>query len=223
MFVEGKGEQYAAWRLMQRLWQHLGLQPFVKWEVFLQNNNFKNEAYLRRQLDRHELRNGYYQLLVIMFDSDDKTDGVTMCPREKGPATAAVLRAANLPIPSAVVLPYQEYEHWFVACLPQWAGLPVVDPATQRQIAQFVANTAPGLDRIHQRDGKGIIRDYLTPAEYEPTIHQSALTNMLDFAHLQQPEIDERAPAFGTLCRACQFLAQELGNAGVVYPPPPNQ
>jgi hypothetical protein len=224
LFVEGKGEQDAAPRLMKRLWNHLGLQPFVQWEVALQNNNFKDDAYLAGQLESiYGLRNGRYQLLVVMFDSDDKTDGVTMCPRDKGPATARVLRAANLPIPSAVVLPYQEYEHWFVACLPQWAGKPVVDPATQRQIAQFVANTAPGLSRINQRDGKGIIRDFLSPAEYEPTTHQSALTHMLDFNHLQQPAIDQVAPAFGTLCRACQFLAQQLPirTPGAVYPQGP--
>jgi hypothetical protein len=222
LFVEGKGEHDAAPRLMKRLWQHLALQPFVDWKVVLQNTNFKNDEYLAQQINSiFGLRNGGYQMFVVMFDSDDKTDGVTMCPRDKGPTTAKVLRAANLPIPSAVVLPYQEYEHWFVACLPQWAGHAVVDPATQRQIAQFVADTAPGLRRIHQRDGKGIIRDHLNPAEYEPTIHQSALTHMLDFAHLQQPHIDELAPAFGTLCRACQFLAQNLGQHNAVYPPPP--
>jgi hypothetical protein len=222
LFVEGKGEQDAAPRLMKRLWAHLNLQPFVQWEVILQNTNFKSVEYFAQQIEsQYGLRNGRFQLFVVMFDSDDKTGGVTMCPRDKGPATANVLRAANLPIPSAVVLPYQEYEHWFVACLPQWAGQPVVDPATQRQLAQVVANTAPGFARIHQRDGKGIIRDHLSPAEYEPTIHQSALTHMLDFAHLQQPHIDAVAPAFGTLCRACQFLAQQLAAPapGAVYPP----
>lgn len=224
LFVEGKGEQDAAPRLMKRLWRHLGLQPLVNWEVILQNTNFKDDAYLARQIDaQFGLRNGTYKVLVVMFDSDDKTDGVTMCPRDKGPSTANVLRAAKLPIPSAVVLPYQEYEHWFVACLPQWAGKPVVDPATQRQLAQFVPHAAEGLNRSHQRDGKGIVRDYLDPAEYEPTIHQSALTNMLDFAHLQQPHIDPHAPAFGTLCRACQFLAGALAKPmpGAVYPPNP--
>jgi hypothetical protein len=223
LFVEGKGEQDAAPRLMKRLWQHLGLEPFVKWEVVLQNNNFKDDAYLAQQIEGlFGLRNGRYQLLVVMFDSDDRTEAVPMCPRSKGPATAAVLRAANLPIPSAVVLPYQEYEHWFVACLPQWAGRPVVDPATLKQLAQFVPDAAAGLASINQRDGKGIIRDHLNPAEYEPTIHQSALTNMLDFTHLQQPHIDALAPAFGTLSRACQFLAQQIVQPvpGAVYPPP---
>lgn len=74
---------------------------------------------------------------------------------------------------------------------------------------------------INQRDGKGIIRDHLNPAEYEPTIHQSALTAMLDFPHLQHPDIDALVPAFGTLCRACQFLAQQLASPApaAVYPP----
>lgn len=220
LFVEGPGETAAAPRLMKRLWQHLGLQPVVHWEVLIRNNNFKDDAYLRRQLDRHELRNGGYRLLVVMFDSDEKTAGQIMCPKTKGPATAAVLRAANLPIPSAVVLPYKEYEHWFVACLPQWAGRAVIDPATRRRLGTFVADTTPGFCRINQRDGKGIIRDQLEPREYEPTIHQAALTDMMDFAHLQQPQIDAVAPAFGTLCRAAQFLAQQLENPvpGAVYP-----
>jgi hypothetical protein len=205
---------------MKRLWQHLGLQPFVQWEVIRQNTNFKDNEHLTAQLNAvFGLRNGRFHLLVVMFDSVDRTEGEPMCPRDKGPSTAAVLRASNLPIPSAVVLPYQEYEHWFVACLPKWAGCPVVDPLTNKPLAQFVADTAPGFARIHQRDGKGIIRDHLNPPEYEPTIHQSALTEMLDFEHLQLPEIDERAPAFGTLRRACQFLANNLGQAGAVYPP----
>ncbi len=220
--MEGKGEQDAAPRLMKRLWAHLNLQPFVQWEMVLQNNNFKDDNHLARQIEGiFGLRNGGYQMLVVMFDADDKANGVTMCPRDKGPATAAILRAAKLPIPAAVVLPYKEYEHWFVACLPQWAGRPVVDPATQRQLAQFVADTSPGFARIHQRDGKGIIRDHLNPAEYQPTLHQSALTQMLDFAHLEKPQIDGVVPAFGTLCRACQFLARQHANPvpGAVYPP----
>jgi len=225
LFIEGKGEYYAAPRLMQRLWGHLGLQPFVQWDIALQNSNFKDDAYLAAQLNSiFGLRNGRYQLLVVMFDSDEKKNGACMCPRDKGPSTADVLRAANLPIPSAVVLPYKEYEHWFVACLPVWAGRQVVDPRTQQPLCAFVQDTTAALDGINGRDGKGPIDDHIATGEpYRETTHQLALTQMLDFAHLQQPDIDELVPAFGTLCRACQFLAQQLANPapGTVYPPAP--
>jgi hypothetical protein len=208
---------------MRRLWQHLGLQPFVDWQIALQNTNFKDDKYLASQIDSiFGLRNGRYQLLVVMFDSDEKKNGACMCPKTKGPSTANILRAANLPIPSAVVLPYKEYEHFFVACLPLWAGRQVIDPMTQQPLCTFVDDTSNALNMLNGRDGKGPIDEYIAAGEgYRETTHQLALTQMLDFTHLQRPEIDPLVPAFGTLCRASHFLAQQLVNPApaAVYPP----
>jgi hypothetical protein len=222
LFVEGKGEQTAAPVLLERLWGHLQLQPlYPKWEVLYQNTNLKDDGHLKSQLDRfsRRLRSGEFQALVVMFDSDEKKDGKFMCPKTKGPSTAQVLRAVNLPIPSAVVLPYKEYEHWFVACLPQWANTQVLDPKTKKPLCTFSANTNGALAQLNGRDGKGPIDDHIVSGEaYRETTHQLAMTHMLDFAHLQQGHIDPLVPAFGTLCRASQFIANNLGKAGAVYP-----
>ena len=75
---------------------------------------------------------------------------------------------------------------------------------------------------LNGRDGKGPIDDHIPAGEgYRETTHQVTLTQMLDFAHLQRLENDPLVPAFGTLCRASHFLAQQLANPApaAVYPP----
>ncbi len=209
LFVEGFGEDEAAPRLLNKLWAHLNLRPTVRWErPIYRNNNLKDPAHLASVLEGRwsELR-GYAALMVI-YDADFKVQGRDACPRDDGPAAAQIIRTATLPIPAAVVLPWQEYEHWLAACLPQWAGRPVVDPRTGEKLADVSAECAGAVARLGQRDGKGILKDHLLPPVYRERTHQDALTEMLDFAHLQQPHIDALVPAFGTLCRACQALSE---------------
>lgn len=70
-----------------------------------------------------------------------------------GLSTAAALRAAKLPIRSAVVLLCREFEHWFVACMPRWAAQPVIHPKTNHQPAlaatkDFPHLQQPGIDAV---------------------------------------------------------------------------
>lgn len=220
LLVEGKGEQDAMPALMKALWRHLGLTPFVEWTVELQSTELKNPDYLARQMDRPALRNGRYQALLVVYDSDDKKPGgQLMCPKTQGPLSAQVIRTANLPIPAAVVLAWKEYEHWLLASMTQWAGRPVIDPVTRQTLTTVLAIAASAHADLHHRDAKGPLAKRLAINDYNPTKHQRALTAMLDFAYLQTPGVEAICPSFGTLCRACQHLHAKLGQAGFVYPP----
>lgn len=226
LFVEGEGENDAAPLLLRNLWTHLELQPYVTWEVLWRNNAMKEDHILKQGLDRFEnrLRNGF-DLLVVMFDADFKKDDKIACPKTHAPQAAKIIRDFNLPIPAAVVLPHKEYEHWFVACLPQWAGRDVVDVDTGQIIGRFVADTSGAHGLIDSRNGKGIIDRHLEVGRYGERTHQPVLTAMLDFAYLCHADRAAVADAvgFGPLHRACRFLADKIGQRGAVYPPLANQ
>jgi hypothetical protein len=227
IFVEGEVENDAAPLLLKNLWAHLGLQPYVEWDVLWRNNAMKEDHIMNHGLERFSarLRNGGFNLLVVMFDADFERNGTDACPKNEAPRSAQLIRAANLPIPAAVVLPHKEYEHWFVACLPQWAGREVVDSATGQVIGRFVANTSQAHNYINSRDGKGAIDRHLEHGRYGERTHQPVLTAMLDFAYLCHEDRNGVADAvgFGPLRRACQFLAANAnaGQRGAVYPPAP--
>lgn len=218
IFVEGDGEDTAAPRLLNRLWAHLKLQPVVRWErPIYRNNNLKCPKHLAEVVSGRwpELRQ--FAALMVIYDADFEVDGRKACPRTDGPAAAKILRDAKLPLPAAVVLPWLEFEHWIAACLPQLAGRDLLDPATGKRIAGIVSNCNGAMGRLPQRDGKGILRDHLDPPIYRERIHQDALTELLDFTHLEQHQ-DGAVPSFGTLCRACRHLHSNLGKQSVVYP-----
>ena len=222
LFVEGPGETDAAPGLLASLWAHLRLPPLGNVEVLYRGNDLKNDATLTAQLDRFYRRLARdFDFLLVVFDSDEKKNGQIMCPHDKAPASARIIRAKSLTIPAAVVLPYREYEHWFVACLPQWAGLPIIDTATGLPIGQFVQDTSRAHDEIHRRDAKGIIDRHLARGSYGERTHQPVLTGMLDCPYLGDPARIALADSvgFGPLCRAFQFLAQRVGQPGCVYPP----
>ncbi|MGA2656703.1 MAG: hypothetical protein ABSH34_04190 [Verrucomicrobiota bacterium] len=225
LFVEGEGENQAAPRLLKDLWAHLELQPFIVWEVLWRNNAMKEDHVLQQGLARFDarLRNGTYGLLLVMFDADFERNGQDACPKTDAPHTAEVIRDINLPIPAAVVLPYKEYEHWFAACLPQWAGQLIIDSRTGQTIGRFALDTAGAHACLHRRDGKAIIDQHLDAGRYGERTHQPVLTEMLDFAYLCAPAQQQVADAvgFGPLQRACQFLAQAIAAHphGAVYPP----
>ena len=222
IFVEGEGENDAAPLLLKNLWAHLALQPYVNWQVLWRHNAMKEDHILKQGLERHDakLRNGSFDLLVVLFDADFKKADKVACPKTHAPQSAGIVRQANLPIPAAVVLPHKEYEHWFVACLPQWAGKEVIDPGTGQVIGRFVSDTSQAHEHIHGRDGKGIIDRHLEHGRYGERTHQPVLTAMLDFAYLCHSDRSEVADAvgFGPLHRACKFLADKAGQHGVVYP-----
>ena len=109
LFVEGEGENDAAPLLLKNLWAHLGLQPFVTWEVLWRNNAMKEDHVMNRGLERFSarLRNGSFNLLVVMFDADFERDGVDACPRFDAPRSAQLIRNVNLPIPGRRGAPAQ--------------------------------------------------------------------------------------------------------------------
>jgi hypothetical protein len=227
LLVEGHGEIAAAPVFLNGLWRHLGLDPVVSWErPLVRDTALKNVDCLERTLQNlwREIRK--FDVLMVVYDADFE---VTLagkpkrkaCPKLDGPAAAAIMRAAKLPIPAAVVLPWPEYEHWIVASLPAIQGRPVCDPRSGAQLTSVKADCSTALTHIVHRDGKGAVGRFLESNEYEPTTHQAALTAMLDFAHLQQAEIDTHVPSFGTLCRACRHIHANLGKAGAVYPNEP--
>ena len=225
LLVEGHGENTAAPELLNRLWAHLGLAPVVTWEKpLLRNSALKNADYLASTLQSYWREFRKFDVLMVIYDADFEVTAPGQpkrkaCPKLDGPAAAAIMRAANLPIPSAVVLPWPEYEHWIVASLPAIQGRPVCDPRSGAQLTTVKADCSTALSHIGHRDGKGAVGRFLESEEYEPTTHQAAPTALLDFAHLQQSEIDTHVPAFGTLCRACVNLHARLGQKGFVYPP----
>lgn len=222
LFVEGDAEEAAAPILLEGLWNHLQLPGPIQWQVLSRRNSFKNDDVLLRELERFYRRLAKdFSFLIVMFDADEKREGETMCPGKKAPLSANVLRAKNLPIPAAVVLPCKEYEHWFVACLPQWAGREIVDVPSGQVIGRFLPDTSRAHDYLDRRNGKRIIDQHLAVGHYGERTHQPVLTAMLDFAYLCHE--DRRAVAdavgFGPLHRACHFLADSLGQSGAVYPP----
>ncbi len=222
LFVEGKAEEDAAPILLNGLWSHLTLPGPVFWQVLYRGNDLKSDATLNRELDRFYRKLAKdFAFLLVMFDSDEKRNGRFMCPHDKAPSSAQIIRAKNLPIPAAVVLPHKEYEHWFAASLPQWAGRDIIDAPTGMLIGRFAPDTSQAHNGIHGRDGKGIIDRHLVLGAYGETTHQAPLTAMLDFAYLLDPGRAALADTvgFGPLRRACDFLATNTGKRGAVYPP----
>lgn len=224
LLVEGHGENTAAPELLNRLWAHLGLNPVVTWErPLLRNSALKNADYLKAQLEALWRDFRKFDALMVIYDADFEVTPAgrpkrKACPQTDGPAAAAIMRAAKLPVPAAVVLPWPEYEHWIVASLPVIQGRPVCDPRSGAQLTTIKADCSTALTHIGHRDAKYAVGRFLESDAYEPTTHQAALTALLDFNHLQQPAIDAHVPAFGTLCRACRHIHANLGKAGAVYP-----
>ncbi len=227
LLVEGEGELTAAPRLLNSLWSHLGLEPKIVWERPLTHETeLKNPEFLAKTLDAYYRDLRSYAALIVMYDADFKVEDRKACPKVDGPAAAAILRAANLPIPAAVILPCPEYEHWIIANLPLLQGREVIDSRTKSRITRIAEDCSDAVAKIGRRGGKELLADYLDGGSYKPVTMQTALTAMLDFDHLQKPEIggfvqpeqSPIVPAFGTLCRACQQLHANLGKAGFVYP-----
>jgi len=108
----------------------------------------------------------------------------------------AGVKALGLRFPVAVVLPYREFETWFLPCVAQLAGRSLPGPG--------------GIERPGLAEGASYTGNF----EYKPTLDQLPLTQLLDLATLRAANV----PSFGTFERALRFLA--VANPGEVYPPP---
>jgi hypothetical protein len=207
VIVEGHGDGHAALNLVHRMWADLGL-AHVTWDP----NPIRGKG-LNTQMGvvkSCELLRSKPQCERALFlrDEDD------LCPKERGPETASWIQALKLPFPVAVVLPYREFETWFLPCIQHLAGRPIPGPG---------GNDRPGLaaGAVYRGNFEAIrgVKEWLSKhfaqgKAYKPTLDQLPLTQMLDLATVRAANI----PSFGTFERALRFLAS--ANPGEVYPPP---
>jgi hypothetical protein len=205
VLVEGHGETEAVLNLLTRLSQEcsptlLPFAPPIRVPGIANKDSIGKYAELVRAKPDT-------QALLALRDEDDG------CPKTDAPPLGASLRALNLPFPSAAVLAYREYESLFLPCIEQLAGRPLDGPGGPR----------PGLreDAHHAGDfeAKRGVKEWLTSQmprgrAYKPTVDQLPLTRMVDFAVVREKGL----PWFGSLERALQFLAANLGQSAVAYP-----
>lgn len=206
--VEGHGETDAVENLLTRLWTELG-HPYLHWNAIRGKNLLQREG-VEKYAEVARLRPGC-TALILLRDADDD------CPKFTGPETAGWLKGLRLPFPTAVTLFRREYETMFLPCLPDMAGRTL-----RTQAGVELPGIRPGAefagDYEGPRDAKKRVSEHFDPRHpYKPTLHQLPLTRMLNFQRLRESEL----PSFGTLERSLNFLAANLGQRAVVYPPPP--
>ncbi|HYO57436.1 DUF4276 family protein [Archangium sp.] len=207
LIVEGHGDRQAALKLVHRIWADLGLS-YVHWDdhpirgvgLHTRMGVMKACELLRskRQCER----------ALLLRDEDD------LCPKDRGPETAAWVKELHLPFPVAVVLPYREFETWFLPCIHLMAGKPLISGRIER----------PGLMEGTSFDGdvesirgvkEWLSKHFAGGKAYKPTLDQLPMTQMLDLPTLRAANV----PSFGTFERALRFLS--TAGPGEVYPPPP--
>lgn len=209
VIVEGQGEQAAAVSLLARLWEDLGL-PAVSWAPPIRGKGLRQELgqskyceYVRRKPD--------VGFLLLLRDEDDD------CPRDLAPREAEWMATRRLPFPAAVVMAHREYESLFLACVEAMAGKGLKVAGGAAELPGLSADATFGGDPETVRDVKGWLTRHMAAGRtYKPTVHQLPMTRMVEFEVVRRNGL----PWFGTLERALQFLAANLGREGCVYPPP---
>lgn len=209
LIVEGHGDGRAALNLVHRLWAELAL-PQVLWDT----NPLRGTALHTRlgvvracELLRAKPR---CARALLLRDEDD------LCPKERGPETAAWVQELKLPFPVAVVLPHREFETWFLPCVQRMAGKPLVSGGIERPGLRAGVSYQGNVEAIRG------VKEWLTKhfaggKAYKPTLDQLPMAQMIDLPTLRAAEV----PSFGTFERALRFLG--TARAGEVYPPPPGQ
>lgn len=204
---EGHGEVQAALNLVTRLWAELSLPSERIWKEALRGLALHTEAGFHKTCALLRSKSDCAGALILR----DEDDG---CPAKRGPQAASWLQAAALPFPAAVVLAKCEYEAWFLPCLSQLAGQPLVDPAgNQRPGLQPEAHFAGDPEAV--RDVKGLLsQHYGGGRSYKPTLDQLSLTRLIDLKTLRESGM----ASVGTLERALRFLSTSQSSG--VYPAP---
>jgi hypothetical protein len=207
LIVEGHGDKYAALNLVHRMWMELGL-AHLTWDpnpirgVGLQTQSGVIRAceYLRSkpQCER----------ALLLRDEDD------LCPKERGPQTAAWIQALQLRFPVAVVLPYREFETWFLPCVAQLAGKRLKAPGGDDRPGLAAGTSFTGEFESIRGVKEWLSRHFAEGKAYKPTLDQLPLTQLLDLPTVRAANI----PSFGTFERALRFLSS--ARPGEVYPPP---
>lgn len=207
IIVEGHGDGRAALNLVHRMWADLGL-AHITWDP----NPIRGKA-LNTQpgvVKACELLRSKPQCERALFlrDEDD------LCPKQRGPETAAWIQALKLPFPVAVVLPYREFETWFLPCVSQMAGKLIPGPGGNDRPGLAAGAAYTGNFEAIRGVKEWLSKHFAQGKAYKPTLDQLPLTQMLDLATVRAANI----PSFGTFERALHFLAS--ANPGDVYPPP---
>lgn len=204
IIVEGHGELEAAHNLVTRL--SADLEVYLPWSKPARYPNLHLQRGVEKAAERSRIERDIAALLLLK-DEDDR------CPAEWGPRIAGWLRDLRLPFPTAVVLLHREYEALFLPCVDLMAG---------RDLDAFgrpglVAGTTFSGDPESIRGVKEwLSRHFPRGVSYKPTLDQLPMTRMLDFSRLRA----SRMPCFASLERALRFIGANLGQGGVVSPPP---
>jgi hypothetical protein len=208
LVVEGHGDGAAALNLVHRLWADLGL-PFLQWDPNpIRGKGLHTQAGVIKACELLRSKKQCERALLLR-DEDD------FCPRERGPEAAGWVRPLRLPFPVAVVLPYREFEAWFLPCLHLMAGRQLVGPGGIERPGLAKGATFTGNVESIRGVKEWLSKHFAGGKAYKPTLDQLLLTQMLDLPTLRAAGV----PSFGTLERALRFLGS--ASSGEVYPPPP--
>jgi hypothetical protein len=122
--------------------------------------------------------------ILILFDGDKD------CPRELAPKVTAWAQSEAGYIPCEVVIPYHEYEAWFLGAIESLRG--------QRGIREdAVSHSAPE----SMRGAKAKLEACMEGRSYSETLDQPALTALFDLAaaHRSCRSFRRMVRAFGLL------------------------
>jgi hypothetical protein len=206
LIVEGHGDGRAALNLVHRAWANLGLSPVLWDNTPIRGVGLHTRPGVMRACELLRARPQCERALLLR-DEDD------LCPKERGPETAAWVKELKLPFPVAVVLPHREFETWFLPCVHQMAGRPLVSGPIERPGLQEGTSFSGDVESIRGVK-EWLSKHFAGGKAYKPTLDQLPMTQMLDLPTLRAANV----PSFGTFERSLRFLS--TAGPGEVYPPP---
>lgn len=206
LIVEGHGDGRAALNLVHRAWANLGLSPVLWDNTPIRGVGLHTRLGVMRACEILRAKPQCERALLLR-DEDD------LCPKERGPETAAWVKELKLPFPVAVVLPHREFETWFLPCAHQMAGKPLVSGPIERPGLQEGTSFSGDVESIRGVK-EWLSKHFAGGKAYKPTLDQLPMTQMLDLPTLRAANV----PSFGTFERALRFLSS--AGPGDVYPPP---
>lgn len=206
LIVEGHGDGRAALNLVHRTWANLGLSPVLWDNTPIRGVGLHTRLGVMRACEILRAKSQCERALLLR-DEDD------LCPKERGPETAAWVKELDLPFPIAVVLPHREFETWFLPCVHQMAGKPLVSGPIERPGLKEGTSFSGDVEAIRGVK-EWLSKHFAGGKAYKPTLDQLPMTQMLDLPTLRAANV----PSFGTFERALSFLS--TASPGEVYPPP---